>query len=69
MKVNDDETITLYLNNVAKDINVLVMLKEGDDGSIVGCERCKGYVDASEYPWIKWYPVCDYYTPASMSMT
>lgn len=69
MKVNDDDTITLYLNNVGKDINVLVMLKEGDDGSIVGCERCKGYVDASEYPWIKWYPVCDYYTPASMSMT
>ena len=29
----------------------------------------KGYVDAAEYPWIKWYPVCDYYSPSSASLT
>lgn len=52
---------TVHLWDIAGDHEISVVLRHGDDGTIEGCSRCKGYVDAAQYEHIEWVPICTYF--------
>ena len=54
----DEKTFTVHLANIGKDLTLEVTYHQGDDGSIEGCSRCKGYVDTSTRDWLEWMPIC-----------
>lgn len=60
--VDQNGKISLYLFDIKEDGEIMVTLHNGDDGSVVGCSRCRGYVDTSEYEFIKWMPYCTDFT-------
>ena len=43
---------------ISKDFSIDVTYHIGNDGSIEGCDRCKGYVDTSTRDWLEWLPIC-----------
>lgn len=51
-------TLRVYLANLGKDYTIEAIYHTGNDGSIEGCTRCKGYVDTSPITWSEWVPVC-----------
>ena len=63
--VDEHGKITLYLFDIKEDGEILVVLHNGDDGSVAGCSRCRGYVDASKYDFIQWVPYCTDFTSAT----
>ena len=56
--VDAEGKIRLHLFDIKEDGEIMVKLHNGDDGSVAGCSRCRGYVDASQYDFIQWVPYC-----------
>jgi hypothetical protein len=52
---------TVHLWDISSDITIEVCFKHGDNGTVAGCTRCRGYVDASQYDYIEWVPICTFY--------
>lgn len=59
--LNQSGAYTLHFWDIAEDCVVNVIFMHGDNGTIYGCSRCRGYVDSSEYPYIEWVPVCSFF--------
>ena len=53
--------IDIVATNVGQDLSIVVTFHHGDDGTIEGCTRCKGYVDTSNLDWLEWMPICKDY--------
>lgn len=54
----DTNVLTVHVANVGSDVDITTIFTDGDDGSIVGCSRCRGYVDTSTRDYLEWVPVC-----------
>jgi hypothetical protein len=57
----EDGSFTINLWRISDNIEIEVMMVEGDDGTVEGCSRCKNYVDLAPYDYIDWYPICQNY--------
>lgn len=53
--------IDIIVSNMGQDLTIGVTFHHGDDGTVDGCTRCKGYVDTSNLDWLEWMPICKDY--------
>lgn len=56
--MEENGVLKVYLANLGRDYTIEATYHTGNDGSIEGCTRCKGYVDTSPITWSEWVPVC-----------
>ena len=59
--IKDEDGYHVLLTGISKDLTIEATFHIGDDGTISGCSRCKGYIDTSTRDYLEWVPVCHNY--------
>lgn len=64
----DDSDLTIYSNIDFKFFDLsnnhtidIVLAHDCDESDKNGCNRCKNWIDVSQYDWISWTPSCENY--------